>query len=298
MAITARMNRLFANDGKCLDVAMDHGIFNEPGFLAGIEDMRKAVAAIAAANPDAVQLTPGQADILQSIPGKHKPALVLRTDAANVYGAQLPRYLFSQLIDEPVKQAVRLDAACVVVNLLWLPGEPELHHLCVRNVCQLKAECERFGMPLMVEPLIMKPNAAGGGYAVDGNIDKIIPLVRQAVELGADIVKADPCDNVSDYHRVVQAASGKPVLPRGGGSVTEDEALRRTYELMKQGSRGIVYGRNIIQHHNPPKMTEALLAIIHEQANVEQALQIVRGNEIWFPIESGQARSVRPNATR
>ena len=31
-----RMNRLF-NNGKCLDVAIDHGIANEPDFLIGLE---------------------------------------------------------------------------------------------------------------------------------------------------------------------------------------------------------------------------------------------------------------------
>ena len=46
-------------------------------------------------------------------------------------------------------------------------------------------------MPLMIEPLVMQDNT-NGGYMVDGNIDKILPLVRQAVELGADIIKADP----------------------------------------------------------------------------------------------------------
>jgi hypothetical protein len=39
----------------------------------------------------------------------------------------------------------------------------------------------------MVEALVMKPEEEGGGYRVDGDIDKIMPLVRQAVELGADL---------------------------------------------------------------------------------------------------------------
>ena len=44
-------------------------------------------------------------------------------------------------------------------------------------------------MPMMVEPLVLRPNAEAGGYMVDGDETKIMPLVRQAVELGADIVK-------------------------------------------------------------------------------------------------------------
>ena len=33
-----RLNRLFnAKSGRCLNVALDHGFFNEYGFLGGIE---------------------------------------------------------------------------------------------------------------------------------------------------------------------------------------------------------------------------------------------------------------------
>jgi class I fructose-bisphosphate aldolase len=277
MSTTPRINRLFGTDGKCFDVAIDHGFFNEYQFLSGIESIEKAVKVIVEANPDAIQLTLGQAPILQNIPGKDKPSLVLRTDVANCYGKELPRYLYSELIDRPVEQALRLDAACVVVNLLLLPNQPELHHQCIQNVCKLKLDCERYGMPLMVEPLVMQPNEIGGGYMVDGDITKIIPLVRQAVELGADIIKADPCDNVEEYHSVVEAASGKPVLPRGGGKASEEEILERTYQLMQQGASGIVYGRNVVQHDNPNKMTQAFMAIVHDDATTAEALEILKG---------------------
>src|SRR4051812_10042566 len=140
MAAEARLNRLFARDGKCFDVAIDHGFFNELTFLSGIEDIGQAVETLVAADPDAIQLTVGQAKILQSIPGKQKPSLVLRTDVANVYGKTLPRHLFSQIIDRAVEQALALDAACVVVNLLLLPDQPELYHDCIKNVAALKAQ--------------------------------------------------------------------------------------------------------------------------------------------------------------
>ena len=93
---------------------------------------------------------------------------------------------------------------------------------------------------------------------VDGDEAKITHLVRQAVELGADIIKADPTDDVSVYHRVVGAAGGIPVLVRGGGKVSDREILDRTQGLLQQGVSGIVYGRNVIQHENPAGITRAL----------------------------------------
>jgi class I fructose-bisphosphate aldolase len=266
-----RLNRLFnPRSRRCFDVAVDHGFFNERNFLNGIEDLDACVKTLVAANPDAIQLTVGQAELLQSIPGKAKPALVLRTDVANVYGTKLPRTLFSRTIEEPVEQALRLDATCVVVNLFQIPDEPEVTDQCVQNILRIKPLCDRYAMPLMIEPLVFKPNAAAGGYMVDGDVDKILPLVRQAVELGADIIKADPTDDVTVYNRVVQIAR-VPVLVRGGGKAADKEILTRTEGLIAQGVSGIVYGRNIIQHKNPAGMTRALMAIVHEGASAAQA---------------------------
>ena len=270
----ARMNRLFAPSGHCFDVAIDHGMFNETSFLGGIENMTKSIHTVAKAAPDAIQLPPGTAKILQAIPGKTRPALVLRTDIANVYGTPLPATLFSEVIDRPVEQALTLDAACVVVNLLLLPNQPEVYRACIRNVNALKRECEIYGMPLMVEPLVMQDNTKGG-YMVDGNIDLILPLVRQAVELGADIIKADPCTHVQDYHRVIEIAQGLPVLVRGGGRVSDDEILARPVELMKQGAKGIVYGRNVVQHARPDAITKALMAVVHDGVSADAAMAMM-----------------------
>lgn len=271
-----RMNRLFHPETKrCFDVAMDHGFFNQMNLLGAIENMTKAVRTVVDAMPDAIQLTIGQAHYLQSIPGRDKPALVLRTDTANVYGNKLERFSYARMIEEPVEAAIRLDATCVVVNLFLIPDQPEVNDQCINNILKIKPVTERYAMPLMIEPLVFRPNEEAGGYMVDGDPTKIIPLVRQAVELGADIIKADPTTDVTDYHKVVEIAGDIPVLVRGGGKVSDKEILTRTHTLIQQGAAGIVYGRNIIHHDNPKGITQALMAVVHEGASVEQALKIV-----------------------
>jgi class I fructose-bisphosphate aldolase len=271
-----RLNRLFnSKSGNCFDVAIDHGFFNEYGFLQGIENISKAVDILINSSPDAIQLTVGQAHYLQSIPGRQKPSLVLRTDVANVYGKELPRALFSRMIENPVEQALRLDATCVVVNLFSIPGEPEVTDQCIQNILKIKPVCEQYAMPLMIEPLVFRPNQEAGGYMVNGDPEKIVPLVRQGVELGADIIKADPTDDVNHYHKIVEIAGRIPVLVRGGGKASDREILDRTYGLMQQGVKGIVYGRNVIQHANPAGMTKALMAIVHEGAKPADVIDYI-----------------------
>ncbi|MEZ6191062.1 MAG: hypothetical protein R3C45_07185 [Phycisphaerales bacterium] len=273
--VQPRLNRMFGADGRCFDVAIDHGFFNEYGFLSGIEDMPKAIDTIVDAGPDAIQLTLGQARHLQSIPGA-KPALVLRTDVANVYGKELPRSIFSLAVDEVVEHALRLDAACLCVNLFRMPGEPEIHEQCIRNIIKIKSVSDRYGMPVMVEPLVFQPNEKAGGYMVDGDVTKIAPLVRQAVELGADVIKADPTDDPAAYPEVVTNACGIPVLVRGGGRVSDEEILKRTEALMQQGVAGIVYGRNVIQHKSPATITKALMAVVHKGVSASEAMLLIK----------------------
>jgi DhnA family fructose-bisphosphate aldolase class Ia len=277
MSVYPRLRRLLGEDGRCFDVAIDHGSFNERSLLNGIEDMRRAVAMIAEANPDAIQLSPGLAPLLQEHGRKQKPALVLRADVTNVYGQSQARALFSRLACEAVEQALALDAACIVVNLLSIPERAELHEQCIENICYLKPQCVRYGMPLMVEALVLRPAAGERGYTSDGDLDKILPLVRQAVELGADLIKADPCEDVSQYDKVIEVASGCPVLVRGGSKVSDKDLVLRTHQVMHLGAAGIVYGRNVLQHEHPARMVHALMAQVHENATAEQAWKILKG---------------------
>ena len=274
MSVQPRLNRLFAPDGKCLQVALDHGVANEASFLPGIENMKQVVGTVAAAGSDAILLTIGQAHWLQDMVGRHKPALVVRVDPTNFYTIPTPKQVFCKLIDDAVEAALALDAAAVVANLLWAPDQPDLHRQCFENVVRLKPQCERCGMPLMVEPVVMIPDDRGG-YKINPDIGKTVALARQAVELGADIVKADIAENLHEYHRVVEAASPRPLLPRGGSRVPDQEIPTRTSMLIQQGASGIVYGRNIYQHPQPERMVRACHAVVHEGADVKRAIAIL-----------------------
>ncbi|MDW9739939.1 class I fructose-bisphosphate aldolase [Sinorhizobium meliloti] len=271
-----RMNRLF-NGGRCLDVAIDHGVCNEPSFLSGLENMETVVKALTAAAPDAIQMNYGQADLLQNLPGKDKPALVMRIDMGNPYNRIRHRDMWAVLQNEaePLIGALAMDAACVVVNLFMLPDEPDLFRQCVQNIARVRADCDKYRMPLMIEPLVMQPVTEHGGYMVDGDADKIVTLTRLAREMGADIVKADPTNDADEFHRVVEAARC-PVLVRGGGKEDLRSVLDKSAALMKQGAMGMVYGRNIYQHSNPKAVVRALMAIVHDNASGEEAFALYR----------------------
>ncbi|AXO16133.1 aldolase [Thalassospira profundimaris] len=272
-----RLNRLMKN-GRCLDVAIDHGVCNEPSFMVGLEDIQSVINTLVDARPDAIQMNYGQSDLLQTLPGENRPALVMRVDMGNPYNKERHRSMWAVMQNEtdPILPALRMDAACVVVNLFMLPDEPDLFRQCVKNISKLGNDCEKYGMPLMIEPLVMQPNSERGGYLVDGDTEKVTTLVRLAREMGADIIKADPTDDPDDFHHVVQAARC-PVLVRGGGKADLRTVFDNSAALMAQGAHGMVYGRNIYQHDNPKAVVAALMAMIHDQADGAKAWDIYLG---------------------
>ena len=220
----------------------------------------------------------GQADLLQSRPEKDKPALVMRIDMGNPYNDSRHRVMWAELQnrDEPIIGALEMDAACVVVNLFMLPDEPELFRQCVANIAATRAACARYGMPLMIEPLVMLPNEVRGGYQVDGDADKIVTLVRLAAEMGADIIKADPTDRrrgLPPRHRG-RARAGAGARRRQGGPAHACSASPR--RCWRRARSGLVYGRNIYQHENPKRVVAALMAMIHRGVSGDEAWEIYR----------------------
>jgi DhnA family fructose-bisphosphate aldolase class Ia len=271
-----RLQRLFnPASQRTLIVAIDHALFNNTAFLPGIEDMAKSVKNVADAAADGVLLSIGEAPHLQRLPGRQKPGLMLRVDPANFYNNALPDRLHCRVFDNAVEIAVRLDAACILLNLLQIDDHPEMLAQCVENILRVKNDCDRYGMPLGIEPLSFKKDK--DGYVGDGEPARVTTLARMAAELGADIIKTDATEPEEEFHRVVEAASGVPVTVRGGSRASDAEVLEHTERLVKQGAAGLIYGRNVIQHANPGAMTRALQAVLHDGKSAKQALEQLHG---------------------
>eukprot|EP00285_Hemiselmis_virescens_P015074 CAMPEP_0173381278 /NCGR_PEP_ID=MMETSP1356-20130122/3681_1 /TAXON_ID=77927 ORGANISM="Hemiselmis virescens, Strain PCC157" /NCGR_SAMPLE_ID=MMETSP1356 /ASSEMBLY_ACC=CAM_ASM_000847 /LENGTH=279 /DNA_ID=CAMNT_0014335043 /DNA_START=9 /DNA_END=851 /DNA_ORIENTATION=- len=267
-----RAARLFnSKDKRLLNVAIDHGVFNEDRFLDGIEDMPSVLETLIKAQPDVIQLTMGQAKHMLAAgaaSGTRLPALVLRTDVANVYGTKSPAVPFCNLQHASVvEEALRLDACGVICNLLLLPadaqGAGELHQQCIKNVCHLRSECTKYGMPFIVEPLAFKWGANMDSFSMDTSVAVTRPLVRLACELGADIIKLDPPSDVSEFPKLLKVCQPCPVLLRGGDKGEESAVMAAAKALLDAGASGLVYGRNIIHHDDPSGITKRFMQVVH-----------------------------------
>lgn len=259
---------------KCINIALDLGIFGDKGFSKGIEDLKEAMPAILQGKPDVIQVNPGGLKIFNSLKNKANVSIALRLDVTNVYEPRDIQYAWDTMDLSTMEFANDSRVACVVLNLLNLDENSRLQEQCIQNIQIVAARCKKLGIPLMVEPLVMT-SKPGAGSASIGDVNKIAALVRQAVELGADIIKVDATSPMTDFGAVVEIASGVPVLVRGGGQVTPQELLERTRIAMDVGASGVVYGRNVVQHPTPAKFIKAISSIVHGNSSVDKALSIL-----------------------
>ncbi len=263
-----RIRRLLQpKSGRSFVVALDHGFFAVPADLPAIEDLGAVLDAVTAVGPDGVLMSAGQARLLAAVEGRPLPALTVRGDVTNLYRS--PERAESDAVDDAALRAVRLDAAALLINLLDADDDPTVRQACLRNVFAAKAQCEHFGLPLMVEPIPFERR--DGLYYDVADEQRLVPLVRQAVEAGADIIKAGILPAEGSMQRAIRVCGDVPYLARGGSKGDDREVLALTRHLLDCGAAGVVFGRNIFQHDRPVAMAAALKALIHDDASTETA---------------------------
>ena len=273
--LSKNAERMFHPDsGRCINIAMDLGIFGARSFANGIEDLPAAFTTIAGAKPDVIQVNPGGFRTLKDAGLADDQVVALRLDVTNVYEPRVVEKAWDTAHPNTLADAEHLSVGCVVLNLLELDNNAALQEQCISNIQEIGALARSRGISLMVEPLVMTTNPEGGSSSVS-DPEKIATLVRQAVELGADIIKVDPVEPMERFAEVVEIAHPIPVLVRGGGKVTTRELLERTATAVQVGAKGVVYGRNVVQHPDPASLIAALQAIVHRGASVDDALAVV-----------------------
>jgi fructose-bisphosphate aldolase, class I len=160
-----------------------------------------------------------------------------------------------------VEDAVRLGADAVGYTLYV--GSPR-QDTDLEQLRDVRQDCERYGMPLVVWSYPRGSGVDGKGgqttfYAVDY-------AARMAMEMGADVVKLnmpkiDPekdkltpapynqleISQAEAIHQVVGSAGRSLVVLSGGSRIDDEELLEHTRFIMQAGGSGVIYGRNVWQ---------------------------------------------------
>jgi len=255
-----RMNRLFSHaSGRLCSVAIDHFLGYGAGLPDGLRHMKTTLAAVAAAQPDAVTMHKGIAASLWT-PYAGRIPLILQSTAARP--DDTAREQFAEPID-----AVRLGADAFAVAA-FVRGATEAAYL--RVVADCVRQAAAFEMPVVCHVYPRDPNGKISFVPED-----IAWAVRCAMEVGVDVVKTPYCGDVQAYGQIV-ADCPVPVVAAGGPQTgTLRAALEMMAQVVQSGARGATIGRNVWGFEKIGAAVQAFKAVIHDGKDADQALRQV-----------------------
>jgi len=260
MTVTRRMNRIFAADGRALIVAMDHGLMDGP--CKGLEDPGKTIEKIVAGGANAVLTSYGLARHFAA--QLARIGLILRADGgvtSLTKGSSPSSILFS------IEEGLRLGADALAVSA-YPGGIKETESL--ENLARITSEAHAWGMAVLGE---MVP----GGFDSPPELrtaNTVAVSSRIGSELGADIIKTP---YVPGFEAVISTSYVPVVILGGAKRGKERDMLADIKAAIDCGASGVAIGRNIWQAENPAAMTAAVAAIIHSNASVDEAMNVLAG---------------------
>jgi class I fructose-bisphosphate aldolase len=261
-----RLNHVLGGvEHRALVVAFDHALVLGP--IPGTEDPLGKIRQFAQANVDALLLNLGLIRQLanSTIPGPI-PALIARLDWTTVWsavGQNGSGALHSSLLAHP-EEALRHGADAVLTYLIVGTGDAEFEMKEIARNAEVARECERVGIPLIVESL-----ARGKDVQNPGDPKWLNLHTRMAAELGADAVKTDYSGDTASMRSVVENCT-LPILVLGGSRhATDKQALDVVRGVVAAGAAGVFFGRNVFQAHNISTFLEQARAVLDGEAKAE-----------------------------
>jgi fructose-bisphosphate aldolase/2-amino-3,7-dideoxy-D-threo-hept-6-ulosonate synthase len=252
-----RMNRIFRGDGKTVIVPMDHGVTLGP--VAGLTDMQETINKIIDGGADAIVVHKGIASKVNT----GTTGLIVHLSASTTLAPDPNRKVLVCSAEEALR--IGADAISVHINV-GAETEPEM----LSDLGTIADTCDEFCVPLLA---MMYPR---GPKITDGHDPELVAhAARIGAELGADIVKTNYTGDRESFTKIVKSCP-VPIIIAGGPKVdTMKDFLEMISDSMKSGAAGLSIGRNVFQNKNPTLMVRALSSIVHLNATVTQALQIL-----------------------
>ena len=254
-----RLKRILKK-GKTLIVPMDHGITKPPKGLENVDRILKSIDGVA----DAVVLHKGVAKHSCYLP-EAEVGLIVHLSAST----SLSRDPNDKRIITSVESAISLGADAVSVHVN-VGSRSEANQLVEAG--RIAEICDSYGMPLLAMMYAR-------GKKVEKSADSIKHAVRVGFELGADVIKTSYTGNMESFMEVVKVAQ-IPVVMAGGDKTNDIKLLEDVKDAMLAGAAGVAIGRNVFQHKNPRLIVKALRMIIHEDAEVYEAKEVLHEGDL------------------
>ncbi len=243
-------------------VPMDHGVSIGP--VAGIIDMAKTIDEVASGGADAVLMHKGMVKHGHRGYGRDI-GLIVHLSASTSLGPD-PN---NKVLVTSVEKAIKLGADAVSVHVnVGSENEPEM----LVKLGKISEICNEWGMPLIA---MMYPR--GKKITNEHDVEVVKLAARAGAELGADIIKTNYTGDPDTFREVTKGCPAPVVIAGGPRMETDYDLFEMVKNAVDAGGAGVAIGRNIFQAESPQRTTRAIVEIVHNNADVDEALRILKG---------------------
>jgi DhnA family fructose-bisphosphate aldolase class Ia len=255
---------LFAQRNAVI-VAADHGEFDGP--IPGMIDLPRVLSQSVNPAVNGVLLSPGMvAHCSDLFTCRDGPLAVVRLNWNSVYAFHWGYNDAAGAVAVTAGEALALGADVVLVSLTLRTGSEERDARNVDIFCRLTQEAHGLGLPVIGEFFPARSNE----LTREEMHDLVRTGARIVAELGADMVKTF---YTCRFPEVVEGCP-LPILGLGAEKTeTQLQALQLAENEIRDGARGVVFGRNALQVPDPKRFQAALCAVVREGMSAAQALE-------------------------
>lgn len=248
-----RMNKLLNKGQNAIIVAVDHGYMDGP--IPSMENLPETVKLIDS-SIDGILLSPGMLKTCRhALDYKGAPIPIVRINWSTVFCFEWKYNKCHTVQAFSPADAVALGAEIILISLTLFTGDERTDANNVELFGRLASECRHLGIPVLGECF---PNNSDN-LSDEEMHDIVLRGTRILAELGADMIKTF---YTCKFKEVV---NGCPVPVFGlGGHTTPNplDSLVLAQKEIKDGARGVVFGRNAIQRPDPISYQKALIEVV------------------------------------
>ncbi len=262
-----RLNRLINREsGKMLNIAMDHGVATGYDTVPqGLEIVSKVLPEVVASKPDAVVFQKGMAMHCWGPFAGQVPWIMQST----IFVPHIPN-VDHQIAS--VEEAMRLGADAIAMTITV--GDDQSAEM-IAMLAQVVKEAAVVGLPVVA-------HIYAKGDQVPPEKEYALNYVRYAArvgaEVGVDICKVAYTGSPDTFAEVVETCPALVVASGGPRQNTLEGFLGMIRGVMDAGAAGATIGRNVWGSENISATMAALRAIVHQDASLEQALDVYKAS--------------------
>jgi len=263
--INLRIKKLFRGKKNLVISALDHVM--EYGDQPGIEDSRVAIENCQAT--DALLLPRFMLKRNWELFGEaDSPMPIVRINWSSSFYYPLDYREGYTTIATTVEEAVKAGAEAVICSLfLEEEDNQEMEKDNVALFSEVVRQKEVLGVPLIGECYVVEHK----DKTPEELQNKVKRVSRVIAELGADLIKTF---YTGDKFSEVVENTPVPIFTIGAEKLNTDLAvLKKAYDSVSKGARGIIFGRNIFMAKDPIKLVKALNKVMNKEARPEDVAE-------------------------